>query len=140
MSIRRCDTSKPKNVELKVIVLDDGSADGTAKIVHAIARIAPATLVLVGGRVLPPCVLWVASLQTHPPQIAIVFSMLGTIAAFLPRPLAVRRFQQPLGGALLHPLGVCALIAIQWAAFFRSFCRQPTVWKGRAYSTVQSAP
>ena len=64
---------------------------------------------------------------------AIAFSLIGTGAAFLPRLLAVFRFRQPLDSALLHPLGICALLGIQWFAFLRSFLRRPAVWRGREY-------
>ncbi len=65
--------------------------------------------------------------------LAITLSILGTAAAFLPRLLAVARFRQPLSGALLHPLGICALLAIQWFGFVRSLCKRPARWRGRTY-------
>jgi hypothetical protein len=102
--------------------------------------IGPATLLLLGGQVWPPFLLGAACLNLPMSAFAIACSMFGTIAAFLPRLLAVRRFHQPLNSVLLHPLGICALVAIQWFALFRSFCRRPTEWKGRSYSTLQSAP
>ena len=64
--------------------------------------------------------------------------IIGTAAAFLPRLIAVVRFRQSLLGALLHPLGICALVAIQWFAFFRSLRHRPAVWKGRAYSPAHA--
>ncbi|MGD0262948.1 MAG: hypothetical protein ABSD29_24550, partial [Verrucomicrobiota bacterium] len=57
--------------------------------------------------------------------------------AYLPRLLAARLFRQPLGGALLHPLGVLALLAIQWHALVRHLAGRPSVWKGRSYSVAQ---
>ena len=95
--------------------------------------IGPATVLLFGGQVLPLCVLVATIFGGSASPLALAFSLLGTGAAFLPRLLAVARFRQPLSGALLHPLGVCALLAIQWFAFFRSLRRYPAVWKGRAY-------
>ncbi len=95
--------------------------------------IGPATLLLFGGQALPLCLLVAACLQTPASQPAITFSILGTVAAFLPRLLAVARFRQPVGGALLHPLGICALLVIQWFAFLRALGRRPAVWKGRTY-------
>jgi hypothetical protein len=96
--------------------------------------IGPATLLLLGGQALPLCLLVAACLQTPASPLAIGFSILGTAAAFLPRLLAVARFRQPLDGALLHPLGICALLSIQWFAFVRSLRQRPAVWKGRSYS------
>jgi hypothetical protein len=43
-----------------------------------------------------------------------------SVAAFLPRLIGVVRFRQSLLGAVLHPLGICALVAIQWFVFIRS--------------------
>ena len=92
-----------------------------------------ATLLLVGGQILPLCLLIAACLQRSLSPLTITFSILGTVAVFLPRLLAVTRFRQPLDSALLHPLGICALVAIQWFAFFRSLRQRPSVWKGRSY-------
>ena len=89
--------------------------------------ILPATLILFGGQVLPFFLLAFA-----PSPLALV----ATIAAYLPRFIAVARFQQSLLGAVLHPIGVCVLIAIQWFAFFRGLSHRPAVWKDRAYSPV----
>ena len=89
--------------------------------------IVPATMLLLGGQVLP-----LVLLATAPSVLALV----GTLAAFLPRFIGVARFRQSLLGALLHPLGVGVLVAIQWFAFFRSLRRRPAVWKGRSYSAA----
>ena len=90
-----------------------------------------ATLLLVGGQVLPILSLGVACLNGS--GLTLALSLAGTGAAFLPRVLGVLRFRQPLDGALLHPIGICVLLAIQWFAFFRSLVRRPAIWKGREY-------
>ena len=90
-----------------------------------------ATLLLVGGQVLPIVSLAIACLNGSALKFAL--SLAGTGAAFWPRMLAVHRFRQPLDGALLHPIGICALLAIQWFAFFRTLARRPSIWKGREY-------
>ena len=90
--------------------------------------IIPATLVLLGGQVVPIVLLAFAA-----SPFARIFVILGTVAALLPRLVATVRFRQSLVGALLHPFGICALVAIQWSAFFRSMRQRPAVWKGRAY-------
>ena len=92
--------------------------------------ITPATLLLLGGQVLPLCLLVFAMSP---------LALVGTVAAFLPRLIAVARFRQSLLGALLHPLGICALVAIQWFAFIRSLRRCPAVWKGRSYSPAHAS-
>jgi hypothetical protein len=97
--------------------------------------IGPATLLLVGGQMLPLCLLVAACLQKPLSPLTMTCCILGTAAAFLPRLLAVARFRHPLSSALFHPLGICALVAIQWFAFFRSLRQRPVVWKGRTYSS-----
>ena len=94
------------------------------------ALIVPSTLLLLGGQVLPLCLLVVA-----PSPLALI----GTLGAFLPRFIAVARFRQSLLSAVLHPLGISVLVAIQWLAFFRSLRRRPAVWKGRSYSPVHAS-
>lgn len=90
--------------------------------------IVPSTLFLLGSQVLPLVMLGFAS-----STVGIVAAALGTVAAFLPRFAGAARFRQSLLGALLHPVGITTLVAIQWFAFFRSIRRYPAVWKGRAY-------
>jgi hypothetical protein len=108
--------------------------DGFAKNAHeglgSAQLIFPATLVLFGGQVLPFLLLAFA-----PSPLALI----AATAAYLPRFIAVARFRQSLLGALLHPLGVGVLVAIQWFAFFRSLSHRPAIWKGRAYSPVHAS-
>ena len=87
--------------------------------------IGPATLLLLGGQVLPFLLLALAPSA---------LTIMATAAALLPRLIATRRFRQSLAGALLHPLGICGLVAIQWCAFFRVLRQRPAVWRGRSYS------
>ena len=47
-----------------------------------------------------------------------------------------RRFATPLASALLHPLGVLVLLAIQWEARWRSRAGLADSWKGRAYGPM----
>jgi len=89
--------------------------------------IVPATILLLGGQVLPLVVLALAA-----SPLALIFATFGTTATFLPRFVAAVRFRQTLLGALLHPVGICLLVAIQWSAFFRLLRHRPAVWKGRS--------
>ena len=89
--------------------------------------IVPATILLLGGQVLPLVILALAA-----SPLALTFATLGTMATFLPRFVAAVRFRQTLLGALLHPIGICVLVAIQWSAFFRLLRHRPAVWKGRS--------
>jgi len=54
-------------------------------------------------------------------------------ASFLPRLLSVWRYRQPLLSALLHPLGVTVLLALQWLALLRKIAGHRVTWKERAY-------
>lgn len=82
------------------------------------------TAVLGIGQALPPVLLilrpgWLAA--------AALAASVGT------RLVLARRFRQPVASALLHPLGVAALLAVQWAALLRAARGRPATWRGRAY-------
>lgn len=57
----------------------------------------------------------------------------ATILSISPRLAAAFRFRQPLLGALLHPVGIAILLAIQWTGFLRPWLRRSKTWKGREY-------
>ncbi|HRI14671.1 MAG TPA: glycosyltransferase family 2 protein, partial [Verrucomicrobiota bacterium] len=69
--------------------------------------ILPMTLLLVGGQVLPFVLLACAPALSVGSLVGVVF---GVALAYAPRLICLRTFQQPLGSALLHPLGVLALL------------------------------
>ncbi len=95
--------------------------------------ILPMSLLLFGGQVLPFLLLLVLSVM----EFSGVLATCGAIVlAWLPRLMGVRRFRQPLGSALLHPIGVLALLAIQWLALVRQIAGKPSVWKGRSYNSA----
>jgi len=56
----------------------------------------------------------------------------------LPRLLGIRRFNQDLSSAVLHPFGVLVLLMIQWHALIRHLVGTPAKWKGREYETDPS--
>lgn len=92
--------------------------------------IVPMSVLLFGGQVMP--FLLIGALPGM--SFAGVVCTCGAMGlAWLPRLIGVRRFRQPLGSALLHPVGVLALLAIQWLALVRKFAGKPSVWKGRSY-------
>lgn len=96
--------------------------------------ILPMTALLLGGQVLPFVLLAFAPML---PADALLCAGLAAALASLPRLIAAWRFQQPISSALLHPLGVLALLAIQWYALGRHFAGKPSEWKGRSYSTPE---
>ena len=95
--------------------------------------ILPMSLFLFGGQVLP-FLLLIALWQMT--VAGVTMTTAAVALAWLPRLIAVGRFRQPLGGALLHPLGVLALLAIQWFALARQLAGKPAVWKGRSYGAA----
>ena len=95
--------------------------------------IGPATVLLLAGQVLPFLVLAAILLGAPASSLALWLALLGIAASLLPRLIGVFRFRQSLLGAVLHPLGVCALLAIQWFAFFRARRNRPAAWRGRFY-------
>ena len=95
--------------------------------------ILPATLFLLGGQVLPLVLLAVAIVTARP------LALIGTVAAFLPRFIAVAASANRYSARYCIPLGICALVAIQWFAFFRSLRQFPAVWKGRVLFPVHAS-
>jgi hypothetical protein len=92
--------------------------------------IVPATVLLLGGQVVPvilaACAPWLPA-DTVAPALA------AALLAYAPRLIGVVRFRQSLAGALLHPVGVAVLVAIQWHALLCSLLGRPATWKGRSY-------
>jgi len=95
-------------------------------------KIVPVTVLFLAGQVMPPVLLLLA-LSGIFPSLVLIPAGLGTVAAYLPRLAAVRRFRQPLDGALLHPLAIAVFLAIQWTALGRKLLGRPAGWKGRTY-------
>lgn len=94
------------------------------------AAIVPWTALLLGGQVMPwillPVVYLVAPALTG-------WAMAAAVLGVLTRGLAAWRFRQSGWGALLHPVGVSLLVAIQWQALFRKWRGRPMEWRGRQY-------
>lgn len=100
------------------------------------AAILPWSFLLLGGHVLPWIVAGFAPWGTE----AFRLGLLGILLSCLPRILAVFRFHQSGVGALLHPIGILLLLAIQWSALFRHWKGQPMEWRGRTYASSSSVP
>ncbi len=101
----------------------DGLGKNATEGIAAPGTIVPMTALLFGGQVLPFLLIAVE------PGIALWACLL----AWLPRAIGCVKFRQSLLGAVLHPVGVCALLWIQWRAFFRRLYGRPAQWKGRGY-------
>ena len=104
------------------------------------SRIVPFSVLLFVGEVLP--LFLFVYLLSHFGNNAgnsslTVLSGASVLLSYLPRLIAAFRYNQPfLFGALLHPLGITGLLAIQWFACLRSALGVPSIWKGRSYSTT----
>jgi hypothetical protein len=93
--------------------------------------IGPWTLLLFGGQVLPACVL-VAALVGGAGQAVVVTAGLAVGINWLVRAVAAARFRQSWTGAMLHPVGVSVVLAIQWYALLQRIVGRQIAWKGRA--------
>jgi hypothetical protein len=92
--------------------------------------IVPVTVLLVGGQVLP-FLLLLAAPRLSPP--ALILTLLAAVLVYWPRMAIAARFDQPLVSVILHPLGVFALVVIQWCGLVRWLLGRPSSWRGRSY-------
>lgn len=90
----------------------------------------PMSLLLMGGQVLPYLLLFFLSALSSTGQTLAAWAV---VCASLPRLLAALRFHLPWEGCLVHPLGVLALLSIQWRAAIRLRLGRSEEWKGRLY-------
>ncbi|QCO02387.1 glycosyltransferase [Azospirillum argentinense] len=93
------------------------------------------TLLLFGGHVLPWLLLGCAALVPLPDMV-VALAALAVAAGLAFRLLLALRFRQSLAGALLHPVGILILLAIQWSALLRARRGRPAEWRGRAYPST----
>jgi glycosyltransferase involved in cell wall biosynthesis len=113
------------------------------------ARIVPVSLLLLVGQVVPFArAIWVCFLVSislffgpivtlvHPLREAAfdVLVFLAVLAAWLPRLLGVRRFRQSPTSAVLHPVGILFLLALQWYALARKAMGGAVSWRSRTYA------
>lgn len=89
------------------------------------------TAFFLGGQVLPFILLLWAAIVGNAPVLKL--SCAAVLLSYLPRLMALRRFQQPLWSAVLHPVGLSLLLLIQWIALGRKLLGKPSTWKGREY-------
>ena len=82
------------------------------------------TAILGGGHVLPLLLLLTA------PDAAAGCALAASVGLRL---LLAWRFRERLRDALLAPVSVLALLALQWAALIRAWRGRPATWRGRAY-------
>lgn len=65
-------------------------------------------------------------------------AIIALVLTYLPRLVGVVRYRQSWVGALLHPVGISLLLALQWYATVRQWIGKPVGWKGRPLPSVES--
>ena len=73
---------------------------------------------------------WILGRGVSPVAFGLITAQVSVI--YLIRILQARRFGH-FGSVWLHPLSIAALIAIQWASFWKTLRKKPVSWKGRTY-------
>lgn len=91
------------------------------------------TALLFGGQVLPILLLLLGPSLGAPGTAMATAAAAGALAWGTRLAIALR-FRQSLLGALLHPLGIVVLLALQWTALINQRRGRPAVWRDRAYS------
>jgi hypothetical protein len=85
---------------------------------------------LLGGFLLPPILLLAGMGESHGTlwwRVAVAATLIGLVT----RLVLALRFRQSWLGALLHPIGVAILIAIQWYSWFLRRAGRGIAWKNR---------
>lgn len=113
----------------------NGLAKNATEGLGSLKMILPATFLLIGGQVLPMVLLLIIliflKVSHYPWSFAIVLA--AVVLTYVPRILGVIRFRQPLLSAVMHPLGVAYVMAIQWYALGRKLMGMQANWRGRTY-------
>lgn len=97
-------------------------------------RIVPFSLLLLLGQVLPAVLFAYVWIESGSPALRVIAGA-ALVISYLPRIVAAFQFRQPFLAALLHPVSIVILLAIQWTALLRAALRISSTWKGRRYST-----
>ncbi len=134
-----------------------GLAKNATEGLGAPVRIVPVTLLLLLGQVVPFAVALLLSLLLLflLPIVGVLLGAFGVdihvtrllpmvlgafilgvcvVSAWLVRGVAARRFLQDWRSAVLHPVGVLLLLAVQWYALGKRVLGRPVSWKSRAYA------
>jgi glycosyltransferase involved in cell wall biosynthesis len=108
-----------------------GLAKNATEGMATVRRIPIFTVLLLAGQVLPlPLAVWAVALQAPEP---FRMSVLALVLGYGIRFFSAWRYRQSWLGALLHPLGVLVMLALQWYALWLKLTGRPATWKERAY-------
>ncbi len=111
-----------------------GLAKNATEGIAAPVRILPISLVLATGQIVPYLLLAAILLGRQVAPEVLVFVLVAVGSAWLPRVLAAWRYRQDWRGAVLHPVGIAVLLAIQWYSLLRKLTGGSVSWKSRAYA------
>ena len=111
-----------------------GLAKNATEGIAAPIRILPISLVLAMGQIVPYMLLISLLLGRVVKTEVTVYILVAVASAWLPRVIAAIRFKQDWRGALLQPLGIAMLLAIQWYSLARKLTGGAVSWKDRAYA------
>jgi glycosyltransferase involved in cell wall biosynthesis len=93
------------------------------------------TVLLAGGHLLPWVVL---AFVWDSPAMESALAMAACGLSLYPRLACAAKYRQSWLGAVLHPVGVLLMLAIQWYATVRKWVGRPVGWKGRAHPSLPS--
>jgi glycosyltransferase involved in cell wall biosynthesis len=111
-----------------------GLAKNATEGLGAPVRILPISLLLFLGQIVPfVLAAWLWQVGGYSAW-ETVYVLVAITGAWMPRFMAAYRFRQNWLGAWLHPLGVGALLALQWYALVRKLTGGSIRWKARSYS------
>lgn len=110
-----------------------GLAKNATEGIAAPVRIMPISLLLILGQVMPFAMAGWRWLGGGASVAVTVYVLVAIAGAWLPRVLAVVRYKQDWRGALLHPIGIVMLLAVQWYALGRKLMGGSVSWKERSY-------
>ncbi len=106
-----------------------GLAKNATEGLAAPGLIIPASVMLLGGQVLP-VVIWLWAVGTAHAG-ASIWAGIAVIMTIGVRLIAAAKFDQSIPGALLNPIGVSILVAIQWYAVVCRLRGKSIPWRGR---------
>lgn len=117
-----------------------GLAKNAGEALAAPRMIVPMTLILLGGQVVPFAILAgeLAAGSSRGSRAVLIGALAAAAASWYSRWALAFRFGQSRLGALLHPVGIVVLVAIQWYAWARDLSGRPSSWKGRLYRAAGS--
>lgn len=92
--------------------------------------ILPFTVLLLGGTLFPLMLTLIAVANAWPTWSIVAFATMS-LASWIPRMVAARKFGQSWFGAMCHPIAVIWFVVLQWIAFVQGILGIQVTWRGR---------